>query len=53
MKRHAAGLVMFSAAVLFTFGVLLVFDSLSRVTNELIDFLRDAGPPFSWLLDLG
>ncbi|HEX5614859.1 MAG TPA: cytochrome c biogenesis protein CcdA [Acidimicrobiia bacterium] len=52
-KRHTAALVAGSATILLGFGVLLVFDQLSRLSSELLTFLDDAGPPFEWLVELG
>ena len=51
VKRHFALLVGGSAVVIGAFGLLLMFDSLSRVSAELAELLR--GTPFEWLVELG
>lgn len=42
-KRHSAGITIGSAVLLGTFGVILVFDLLPRVTGELSRFLEAVG----------
>ena len=51
VKRHFATLVLASATILALFGVLLVFDQLTRVTSELQQALDHAG--LDWLVNLG
>jgi cytochrome c-type biogenesis protein len=51
VKRHYPLLIGFSAAVLGFFGILLMFDQLSRVSSTLVNWLNDAG--LTWLVELG
>lgn len=51
VKRHFPVLVGGSAVVLGAFGVLLMFDQLTRVTVELQRVLN--GTPLEWLVELG
>ena len=51
VKRNYTVLVGFSAGVLMVFGVILMFDQLTRVTAELQQALD--GTPFEWLVELG
>ena len=51
VKRHFPLLVGTAAAVLIVFGVILMFDQLSRVTSEMQQALD--GTPFEWLVELG
>ena len=51
VKRHFPLLVGTAAAVLILFGVILMFDQLSRVTSEMQQALD--GTPFEWLVELG
>jgi cytochrome c-type biogenesis protein len=51
VKRHFTALVVGSSLVLGAFGVLLVFDQLTRVTVELQQALDDAG--LDWIVELG
>lgn len=50
-KRHSVGITVGSATVLGTFGVILIFDALPRVTGELSRFLDDIG--LERLVELG
>src|SRR3954447_9525175 len=50
VKRHFQALVIGSSIVLAAFGVLLVFNDLTRVTSELQRALDDAG--LDWLVNL-
>jgi cytochrome c-type biogenesis protein len=51
VKRHFPLLVGTSAVVLIGFGVVLMFDQLTRVTSEMQQALDDT--PFEWLVTLG
>lgn len=51
VKRHSTSVVLVSAAMLGAFGVLLMFDQLSRLSAELIKFLDRMG--LDWLVELG
>jgi cytochrome c-type biogenesis protein len=51
VKRHFGALVVGSALVLAVFGVLLVFNQLTRVTSELQQALDRAG--LDWIVNLG
>ena len=51
VKRHFPLLVGTAAVVLIAFGVVLMFDQLSRVTSEMQQALD--GTPFEWLVQLG
>jgi len=51
VKRHLAVIVATSSMVLGTFGVLLVFDQLPRLTSELTRRLDRVG--LDWLVELG
>jgi cytochrome c-type biogenesis protein len=51
VKRHLNVIVAGSAIVLAVFGVLLIFDQLTRVTSELQQALDHAG--LDWLVNLG
>jgi cytochrome c-type biogenesis protein len=51
VKRHSLVIVIGSAVVLGTFGVLLMFDELSRVSGDLQRWLTDAH--LEWLVNLG
>jgi len=51
VKRHYPAIVVGSALVLGVFGVLLMFDELSRLTGDLQRFLIDAH--MEWLVNLG
>jgi len=51
VKRHFAPIVVTSAIVLGAFGVLLMFDELSRLTVDLEHILNDAH--LQWLVNLG
>ena len=51
MKRHFQALILTSSLVLALFGVLLVFNHLTRVTSELQRALDRAG--LDWLVNLG
>ena len=51
VKRHYPLLIGFSAAVLGFFGLLLMFDQLSRVSSTLVNWLNDAN--LTWLVELG
>jgi cytochrome c-type biogenesis protein len=51
VKRHFPVLVGTAAAVLIVFGIVLMFDQLSRVTSEMQQALD--GTPFEWVVELG
>jgi cytochrome c-type biogenesis protein len=51
VKRHFPLLVGTAAVILIGFGVVLMFDQLSRVTAEMQQALD--GTPFEWLVNLG
>jgi cytochrome c-type biogenesis protein len=51
VKRHFSALVATSAVVLAIFGLLLMFDQLSRVSSELQQALD--GTPLEWAVKLG
>ena len=51
VKRHYPAIVVGSALVLGGFGVLLMFDELSRLTGDLQRYLTDAH--LEWLVNLG
>ena len=51
VKRHFPLLVGTAAVVLIVFGVILMFDQLSRVTSEMQQALD--GTPLEWLVELG
>lgn len=51
VKRHSTVVVLTSAALLGAFGMLLMFDQLTRLSSELIKFLDRIG--LDWLVDLG
>jgi hypothetical protein len=51
VKRHFAVIVAGSATVLAIFGVLLIFDQLTRVTIELQKALDGTG--LDWIVNLG
>ncbi len=51
VKRHSLAIVIGSAVVLGTFGVLLMFDELSRVSGDLQRWLTDAH--LEWIVNLG
>jgi cytochrome c-type biogenesis protein len=51
VKRHFPLLVGTAAVVLIIFGVILMFDQLSRVTSEMQQALD--GTPLEWLVELG
>jgi cytochrome c-type biogenesis protein len=51
VKRHYPLLIGFSAVVLGFFGLLLMFDQLSRVSSTLVNWLNDANLTF--LVELG
>jgi cytochrome c-type biogenesis protein len=51
VKRHMPVLVAGSAVILGVFGVLLMFDELSRVSSEMQRALD--GTPFEWVVKLG
>jgi cytochrome c-type biogenesis protein len=51
VRRHLPAIVLGSAVVLGTFGVLLMADQLSRVTSELTSALDAVG--LGWLVELG
>jgi cytochrome c-type biogenesis protein len=51
VKRHFPALIVTSSIVLAVFGVLLVFNQLTRVTSELQTALDNAG--LDWLVNLG
>jgi cytochrome c-type biogenesis protein len=51
VKRHISVIVIGSAIVLGTFGTLLMFDALSRISGDLQRWLTDAH--LEWLVNLG
>lgn len=51
VKQHFPLLVGTSAAIMLVFGLLLMFDGLSRLTSEFQQALD--GTPFEWLVELG
>jgi cytochrome c-type biogenesis protein len=51
VKRHYPLLVGTSAAVLIGFGLILMFDQLTRVTSEMQQALD--GTPLEWVVELG
>ena len=51
VKRHFPAIVVGSAVVLGVFGLLLMFDELSRLTGDLQRALTDAH--LDWLVNLG
>jgi cytochrome c-type biogenesis protein len=51
VKRHFPLLVGTAAVILVGFGIVLMFDQLSRVTSEMQQALD--GTPFEWLVNLG
>jgi cytochrome c-type biogenesis protein len=51
VKRHSAVLVIGSALVLAVFGILLMFDELSRLSGDLQRWLTDAH--LEWIVNLG
>jgi len=51
VKRHYVGIVVGSAIVLGGFGLLLMFNELSRLTGDLQRYLIDVH--LDWLVNLG
>ena len=51
VKRHSPAIVVGSAVVLGVFGILLMFDELSRVSGDLQRWLTDAH--LEWIVNLG
>ena len=51
MKRHFVWLVGISAVIIGVFGLLLMFDELSRLSVHLQTWLTDAH--LKWLVELG
>jgi cytochrome c-type biogenesis protein len=51
VKRHSPAIVIGSAVVLGVFGILLMFDELSRVSGDLQRWLTDAH--LEWIVNLG
>jgi hypothetical protein len=51
VKRHFPLIVIGSALVLATFGILLMFDELSRLSGDLQRWLTDAH--LDWIVNLG
>lgn len=51
VKRHYTALIATSAVIMGGFGILLLFNQLSRLSSELVRFLNDAN--LSWLVQLG